>query len=789
MQFSEQWLRSMVDPPLSSEALGDLLTMAGLEIEESRPAAPAFSSVVVARVLSVDKHPDADKLNLCKVDVGQGEPLQIVCGASNVTVGLRAPCAMIGAELPGLTISRAKVRGTESFGMLCSARELGIDDDATGLLVLPDDAPVGVPLREYLGLDDRLLTLKLTPNRADCLSLTGIAREVAALAAAPLQLPKITAIAPSNDKRREVVLDAPQACPRYCGRVIDGVDANAPTPAWMKKRIERSGVRCISALVDITNYVMLELGQPLHAFDNRKLDGRIHVRFAKAGEQIRLLNEQTVIPDAETLLIADEHGGARALALAGIMGGEESAVSAATTEVFLESAFFQPAAIAGKARALGFSSDASYRFERGVDFTLQRNAIERATQLIIEVCGGSAGPVAEAVSQQDLPQRKPVRLRTTRADKVLGIALGVAAIEKLLRDLGFAFVRQGDDFVVTPPSHRFDIEIEEDLIEELARLHGYDNIPATPPLAPLNMLAQPDSARDANTLRWLLAGRDYQEVVTYSFVEEAWERELAGNASPIRLCNPIASNMSVMRSSMLGGLLNVLIYNLNRKQERVRLFEIGACFRTGGEAYEQQRKLAGLCYGDAYAEQWGEASRAVDFFDVKADVEVLLGGEAQFQAALHPALHPGQCAQVLLHGRNVGIVGVLHPRWQQQYDLACGAVLFELDLEALLTTRVPSFEEVPKFPPIRRDLAVVVDETVAVQTMITAMLETADSVVSEVALFDVYRGKGIAENKKSLAFRVLMQDTEKTLTDNDADTATAKLLNMLSQKFGAILRS
>ena len=789
MQFSEQWLRSLVNPPLSTEALGDLLTMAGLEIEESRPAAPAFSNVVVARVLSVDKHPDADKLNLCKVDAGQDEPLQIVCGAPNVAVGIRVPCALVGAELPGLTISRAKVRGIESFGMLCSARELGIDDDTTGLLVLPDDAPVGVPLREYLGLDDQLLTLKLTPNRADCLSLSGIAREVAALAAAPLQLPKITAMAPSTNKRREVVLDAPRACPRYCGRVIDGVDPNAPTPAWMRQRIERSGVRCISALVDITNYVMLELGQPLHAFDNRKLDGRIHVRFAKVGEQVRLLNEQTVMLDADTLLIADEHGGARALALAGIMGGEESAVSAATTEVFLESAFFQPAAIAGKARAMGFSSDASYRFERGVDFILQRNAIERATQLIIEVCGGSAGPVTEAVSQQDLPQRKPVRLRTTRAGKVLGIKLGVAAIEKLLRDLGFVFVRQGDDFMVTPPPHRFDMEIEEDLIEELARLHGYDNIPATPPLAPLNMLAQPESMRDANTLSLLLAGRDYQEVVTYSFVEEAWERDLAGNASPIRLCNPIASNMSVMRSSMLGGLLNVLIYNLNRKQDRVRLFEIGACFRTSGEGFEQQRKLAGLCYGDAYAEQWGEASRAVDFFDVKADVEVLLGGKAQFQAAQHPALHPGQCAQVLLHGRNVGIIGALHPRWQQQYDLARGGVLFELDLEALLTTQVPSFMEVPKFPPIRRDLAVVVDETVAVQTMISAMMETADSVVSEVALFDVYRGKGIAENKKSLAFRVLMQDTEKTLTDNDADMATAKLLNMLSQKFGAILRS
>ena len=786
MQFSEKWLRSMVNPALSSEELGELLTMAGLELEQSRPAAAAFSNVVVAHVLAVEKHPDADKLNLCKVDVGQAQPLQIVCGAANVAAGLKVPCALVGAKLPGIEIKLAKVRGVESFGMLCSSRELGITEEASGLLVLPQDAPIGSPIREYLGLDDQLLTLKLTPNRADCLSLTGIAREVSALTGAPLSLPDVAPVAATHNQQREVVLDAATACPRYCGRVIIDVDATRPTPAWMQQRLERSGNRSISALVDITNYVMLELGQPLHAFDNSKLQGSIHVRFAKSGEQIKLLNEQIVSPDAETLLIADER---RALALAGIMGGADSAVSEATTAVFLESAFFQPSVIAGKARELGFFSDASYRFERGVDFALPRYAIERATQLILEVCGGKPGALVEAVATESLPKRPAVTLRTARADKVLGIALGQAAIAKILRESGFEFTQQADNFVVTPPSHRFDIEIEEDLIEELARIHGYHNIPALPPQAALNMLPQNESLCSAHDIRALLAARDYQEVVTYSFVEEGWERDLAGNSDLIRLANPIASNMSVMRSSIFGGLLDTLNYNLNRQQNRVGLFEIGACFTKNNTEYAQKTKLTGLRYGDASPEQWGEAARKVDFFDVKADVEALLGGAARFETAQHPALHPGQCAQILIGDVVLGVIGALHPRWQQQYGLQQSAVLFELDLAELLKQQVTKFSEIAKFPPLRRDIAVVVDEAIAVQKLIDAMRNAKIPAVSEIALFDVYRGKGIEENKKSLAFLVLMQDTQKTLMDQDADSAVAKLVNLLAQQFGAVLRN
>jgi phenylalanyl-tRNA synthetase beta chain len=786
MQFSEKWLRSLVDPPLSTEALGELLTMAGLELEGSHPAAAAFSHVVVAQVLSVEKHPDADKLKLCQVAVGQPEPLQIVCGASNVAIGIKVPCALVGARLPGIEIGQAKVRGVASYGMLCSSRELGMTEEADGLMILPQDTPIGMAVREYLGLDDQLLTLKLTPNRADCLSLTGIAREVSALTAVALKLPDITALPAAHDKQRQVLLDAPQACPHYCGRIITGVDATQPTPAWMKQRIERSGVRSISALVDITNYVMLELGQPLHAFDNQKLQGAIHVRWAKPGDHLRLLNEQEVTPDAATLLIADD---SRALALAGIMGGVDSAVSDATTEVFLESAFFQPAAIAGKARELGFSSDSSYRFERGVDFKLQRDAIERATQLVVEVCGGSPGKVVETVSVADLPQRQPVTLRTARADKVLGIALGQSAIEKMLNASAFEFVQRGADFIVTPPSHRFDIEIEEDLIEELARLHGYNNIPALPPQAALSMLPQNESLHRRQHIRELLAAREYQEVVTYSFVDEAWERDLAGNNDPIRLANPIASNMSVMRSSIFGGLLNTLVFNLNRQQERVRLFEIGACFAKNNNEYAYKTKLTGLCYGDAYAEQWGVAAKPVDFFDVKADVVALLGASAQFVAAQHPALHPGQCARIFVGASEVGVIGVLHPRWQQQYSLPQTAVLFELELSAVLKTSLVAFSEIAKFLPLRRDIAVVVDEAIAVQNLIDAMRLANIPAVSEIALFDVYRGKGIEENKKSLAFRVLMQDTQKTLLDQDADSAVAKLVDLLSKKFGAVLRN
>ncbi len=790
MQFSESWLRALVNPPFSTAELCHLLTMAGLEVEECRPASADFSKVVVARILSAEKHPDADKLKLCSVDTGEHGVLQIVCGAPNAAAGLVVPCALVGAKLPGIEIRKAKVRGVESHGMLCSARELGLSEDHGGLLTLPAAAPLGMDVRQYLNLDDKLITLKLTPNRADCLSLTGIAREVAALTGAPLTLPKVEPVAPQIDDTRAVVLDAPAACPRYCGRIVRGVNSKAVTPDWMKQRIERCGVRAISALVDVTNYVMLELGQPLHAFDDAELSGAIHVRYPKVDEKLLLLNEQTVTPTADTALIADEQ---KPLALAGIMGGEHSGINDATTDLFLESAFFAPAAIAGKARALGFSSDASYRYERGVDFELQRRAIERATQLIVDICGGRPGPVVEAVATAHLPQRPPVRLRLPRVARVLGIDLGFARIEKLVAGMGFAYERQGDDLVVTPPSYRFDIVIEEDLIEEIARIHGYDNIPAPPPTARCEMLPLPEARRTPMQLRRLLAERGFHEVVNYSFVEAGWEADFCGNANPVVLANPIASQMGVMRSSLIGGLVGTLVGNLKRQTSRVRAFEIGRCFIQDAKeqtGYHQPQRVAALTAGPAVPEQWGVPTRAADFFDLKGDLEALFAPRRlAFERTSHPALHPGRSARVLLDSQDIGVIGELHPRWKQKYELAAPAVVFEIDLAALLATPLPIYSEVSRFPAVVRDIALVVPQQCEVAALLTALQAAAPGFVREIQLFDVYQGKGVAADCKSLAFRVAMQDTRRTLADSDADAALASLLAAAQRQFGATLRS
>ncbi len=789
MQFSESWLRALVNPPLSTAELCHLLTMAGLEVEECRPAGADFSHVVVARILTAEKHPDADKLKLCSVDTGEHGVLQIVCGAPNAAAGLIVPCALVGAQLPGIEIKKVKVRGIESFGMLCSARELGLYEDHGGLLTLPADAPIGRNIRSYLNLDDYLITLKLTPNRADCLSLTGIAREVAALTGAPLTLPSIDPVAAVHDEARGVVLDVPAACPRYCGRIVRGVNSKAATPDWMKQRIERCGVRYISALVDVTNYVMLELGQPLHAFDDAELSGAIHVRYPNAGEQLLLLNEQTVTPRVDTALIADE---AKPLAMAGIMGGEHSGISDATTDLFLESAFFTPDAIAGKARALGFSSDASYRYERGVDFELQRRALERATQLIIDICGGQPGPVVETVAPEHLPERAPVRLRLPRVARVLGIELGFARIEKLVAGMGFAYVRENDALVVTPPSWRFDIEIEEDLIEEIVRLHGYDNIPAPPPTARCEMLPLPEASRGPMAVRHLLAERGFHEVVNYSFVAAEWEADFCANANPVRLANPIASQMGVMRSSLIGGLVGTLVSNLKRQAERVRVFEVGRCFINDAAqdtGYDQPLRVAALISGPAQPEQWGLLMRTADFYDLKGDLEALFAPRSlSFARVTHPALHPGRAACVLLYGREIGVIGEIHPRWQQQYELAVAAVVFEVELAALLATPMPAYREVSRFPAVVRDIALVVPQQTEVRRLQDALQEVAPGYVRAIRLFDVYQGKGVTPESKSLAFRVVMQDTEKTLADNDADAAIAKLVQTAAERFGAQLR-
>ncbi|MDP2783749.1 MAG: phenylalanine--tRNA ligase subunit beta [Sulfurimicrobium sp.] len=784
MKFSENWLRTFVNPALNSDQLAEALTMAGLEVEALEPVAPAFDKIVVAEVLSLEKHPDADRLNVCQVNVGAAEPLQIVCGASNVHAGARVPCALVGAELPGLSVKQAKVRGVASFGMLCSAKELGLAEESSGLLLLPADAPIGTSIRAYLDLDDKLFTLKLTPNRSDCLSLFGVAREVAAVTDAELAVPQTESVQSGEAGTLPVVVTEPAACPRYCGRVVRGVKPAAVTPEWMVRRLERSGIRCINAVVDITNYVMLEQGQPLHAFDLTKIQGGLQVRFAQDGEQLALLNQQVVELAPDMLVIADDMG---ALALAGIMGGDSSAVTDGTTDIFLESAFFDPDTIAGKARRLGLSTDSSYRFERGVDFATTRTALERASALILQICGGGAGLVVEVINA--LPQRNPIALRAERARRVLGIDLSDMAISTLLQRLHLDFSEQAGHYSVIPPSYRFDLAIEEDLIEELARLHGYDNIPALPPRSALRLLPQPEAVQGLDLMRQFLVARDYQEVVTYSFVEKSWEADLAGNETPVELQNPIASQMGVMRSTLLGGLINVLRFNLNRRHERVRIFEIGRCFSAGENGYIQPQRIAGLCYGGANSEQWGEALRQVDFFDAKADLEALCyPAELHFTPATHPALHPGQSAQVSLDGTAIGWIGALHPRWQQKYDLPQPAVMFELELPPLTQRRVPAFSEISKFPPVRRDLAVVVEEGVNVQTLLDGMHKQLPASVTDLMLFDVYRGKGVDLGKKSLAFKVLMQDTRKTLTDEEVEAAVAQIKDVLVTRFNATLR-
>lgn len=794
MKFSESWLRTLVNPSLTSNELSHLLTMAGLEVEDLSPVAPAFDQVVVAQVREVVKHPDADRLNVCQVDIGDGSLKQIVCGAPNVAAGLKVPCALPGAELPGdFKIKVAKVRGIESSGMLCSAKELGIAEEASGLLILPDDAPVGQSIRSYLELDDSVFEIKLTPNRADCLSLLGVAREVGAITGATVLLPEVLAVIPAVSDSRPVVLDAFAACPLYCGRVITGVNAKANTPEWMKRRLERSGIRAISALVDITNYVMLELGQPLHAFDNSKLDGAIQVRMAKPDEQLLLLNEQTLSLAPDVLMIADQ---SKALAMAGVMGGEESGVTLETTALFLESAFFAPKAIAGRARRYGFASDASHRFERGVDFGGTRQALERATQLIIDICGGQAGPVTEA--NADLPVRKPVALRTARAEKVLGVPLGSARIAGIFAGLALAFEQNGDDFLVTPPTWRFDMEIEEDLIEEIARLVGYDNIPAQAPQACMAMLRQPESVRPSYRIRQMFADRGYQEVVNFAFVEAAWETDFAGKtqeAELIRLANPIASQMAVMRSNLFGGLVANLVTNLKRKQTRVRLFELGRVFSRDAAAspvagFAQPWKLAGLAFGGALPEGWAAGGRKLDFYDVKGDIEALLSPAVlRFERCEHPALHPGRAANVLLDGVSIGCLGELHPEWVQKYDLPSAPIVFELDFAALKSMVVPVFAEVSKFPPVIRDLAILVDQQVPLQAMLDALRATAPALVKDLQLFDLYVGKGVPESKKSLAFRIVMQDTQRTLQDAEVDAAIQQVVSCLEQTFAAQLRA
>jgi phenylalanyl-tRNA synthetase beta chain len=781
MQFPESWLRSLVDPALDTSALAHTITMAGLEVEALAPAAAPFTNVVIGEILSVEKHPDADRLRVCRVDVGEGAPATIVCGAPNAAAGLKVPCARPGAQLPGIEIEVARVRGVESFGMLCSTKELGLEGSADGLMVLPDDAPTGEDLRAWLDLDDTLVTLKLTPNRADCLSLAGLAREIGAITGAAVRLPQIADVAPTIGDTVAVQVAAADACPRYLARVVRGIDAQAPTPRWMADRLERSGIRPLLAPIDVTNYVLLELGQPMHAFALSRLRGDIEVRLARAGEQLELLNGQIAELAPDMLVIADAGG---PVALAGIMGGQAAGVEAATVDVVLEAAFFAPGAIAGRARRLGLATDSSHRFERGVDFGATRQAMERATRLLLDICGGQPGPVTEVVAE--LPRRDPITLRLARLARVAGVALDAEHVANGLAALGATVERHPDQLRVTPPSFRFDLAIEEDLIEEAVRLFGYDNIPAHPPAAPSFMLAQDETRVADDVLRRTLAGLDYQEVITYSFVDPAWETALDAAARPLPLANPLASHLSAMRTTLWGGLIEALRHNLNRQQARVRIFEFGRVY-AGLDA--QPPRIGGLAIGDALPEQWGASARRVDFFDVKNDLGQLLGGDVDTRRGNHPALHPGQCAEVWLDGRRVGWLGALHPRLVGIFDLPSAPVLFELDGEAVARRALPRYARLSRFPQVRRDLAFVLDAGIQAGDLLDALRQAAPAQVRAIEVFDEYRGKGLEQNQKSLAIRIVMQDTQRTLTDRDVEDVIQRLVDAAQRRFGASLRA
>ncbi|HRA24456.1 MAG TPA: phenylalanine--tRNA ligase subunit beta, partial [Usitatibacteraceae bacterium] len=766
MKVSVKWLRELTGTDLPVERLAHVLTMGGLEVEEVTPVAGAFEKIVVAHVRSVAPHPNADKLRVTEVDAGTGTLLQIVCGAPNVAAGQKVPCALVGAALPGIAIKQAKLRGVESNGMLCSARELGMSDDHSGLLVLPEDAPVGQDIRAYLDLDDTLLTLKLTPNRGDCLSMFGIARDLAALTGKAHALPPAPVVPPTIAETREVRITDGNACGAYFGRVIRGIDPKAATPDWMARRLERAGLRPKSPLVDITNFVMLERGQPMHAFDHAKLEGAIDVRMARPGEELKLLNEQWAEYLPNLLLITDTSG---PVALGGVMGGFDSMVTDTTTEVFFEAAYFAPEAIQGRAKALQLASDAAYRFERGVDFAGTRAALERATELTLAICGGEAGPVTEA--HGTLPARKPVRVRPARVRTLLGYEVADDFMGEALRRLHCTVARDGHDFRVTAPSWRFDLAIEEDFVEEVARVHGYEHVPARSPRSSLPMLPAQEGARSRFDLKRAAAALGYQEVINYSFVPSQWEEDFAGNAAAVRLANPIASTMDVMRSTLVGGLVAAVKANLNRDEPRVRLFEIGRCFLgQGPEPHEQPERLAGITYGTRLPEQWAEKSPGADFFDAKGDLEAIAGTvKLAFRRASHPAFHPGRCARVLVGDREVGVVGELHPRLQLKYELAAAPVLFEIDCGVLLAGRAPRFEGVSRMPTVRRDLAVVVAEDLSAGAILEAVRASLPPVVREVEVFDQYRGKGVENGRKSLAFRIVMQDTARTLTDAEVE--------------------
>lgn len=791
MKFSEAWLREWVDPEEVIQVLGNRLTMAGLELDSISTAAPSFGGVVVARIVALSQHPHAERLRICQVDHGAGEPVQVVCGAENVAVGMLAPFARVGAVLPGgHGISTSKLRGVESFGMLCSSKELGLSESATGLMRLEDDGVPGTDIRDYLTLDDAVLELDLTPNRADCLSIAGIAREVSTLTGAVLRQVPISPIPASHKKALDVRIAATEACPRYAGRVISGINPRASTPLWMRERLRRSGIRSIAPVVDVTNYVMLELGQPMHAFDLDKLNVGIQVRFADKGEKLLLLDGQELILDEDTLLIADHR---QALALAGIMGGLTSAVSETTRDVFLESAYFSPQIIAGKARRFGLYTDSSHRFERGVDPQLQARAIERATALLIDVVGGKPGPLNDILYREQLPEPPLIALRASRIQRLLGISPESTEIYRLLKALGCEAQDTDEGWRVKPPSFRFDLTVEADLVEEVARVYGYDRIPATIQAHKAQIKHRNESKVSIDRIRLLLVDRGFQEAITYSFVDPTWDKIFNPAQEAKRLANPISSEMAVMRTTLWPGLVKAAQRNINRQQTRVRLFETGLRFVETADGVEQISMLACLASGAVFPMQWGSEPRAVDFFDIKSDLEALLElaglrGSVSFQAHTHPALHPGQCAALFKQDSLIGWLGALHPRIERKLGLGQRIYLLAVELEVLSRRPLPHFKPLSRYPAIRRDVAVVVEEGVSADTVLRCIAAQGIEILQEIQIFDIYLGKGVPQGQKSLALGLILQDFSRTLKDKEIDAVVTRIVSGLKRELGASLR-
>ena len=791
MKFSEKWLRQWVNIEVDTQELVDKITMAGLEVDDVEAVAGEFTGVIIGEIVACEQHPDADKLRVTQVSTGS-ESFQVVCGAPNARIGIKVPFATVGAVLPGnFKIKKAKLRGVESFGMLCAEEELGMAESSDGLMELPLDATVGQDIREYLSLDDKIIDVDLTPNRGDCLSIAGLVREVSANFLADVTEEQVAEVAPAIDDTFKVNIDAPQGCPRYVGRVIRNVDVSRSAPLWLTERLRRSGIRSIDPVVDVTNYVMLELGQPMHGFDLDTLSGSIHVRMAKAEEKLTLLDGQEVTLNDNTLVIADEQ---KALAIAGVMGGEGSGVSEKTRNIFLESAFFDPITIAGKARSYGLHTDSSHRFERGVDFQLQKKAVERATALIVDICGGEPGPVMEVASEAHLPALREVTLRSEKVTSLLGMAIENSHIEALLSRLGLGLVVDGDGrWKVSVPSWRFDISIAEDLVEELGRIYGYNNLPDSTPTALLKMKQVDESQVQESDIRRALTARGYQETVCFSFIAPELHKLFDPQHEPVALSNPIASDLSVMRTTLLPGLVKTAGYNLNRQQSRVRLFETGLTFVKEGDELKQEPMLAALITGSRHPESWQGKAEAVDFFDLKGDFEAVFelgqaGNEFVFRKGEHAAMHPGQCAEIVRDGNVIGHMGALHPSLAKTMDMPAAVYLVELSLKAVTEGKVTSFSALSKYPEVRRDLALVVSASIAAGEIERAIESEAGELLRRVNTFDVYAGQGIEEGCKSLAMGLTLQHPSCTLKDDEVNELVDRVVTRLKQEFNASLR-